>query len=224
MAIVSNLELIRRVPLFSDLTPGQSGIISSAVGKRRFRRGETIVEQGAVSGMLFMILSGKARVVAQDDRGREVIMASLGPGDCIGEMSLIDGDPHSATVRAEVQTDVLTLEHDAFTRCLRDNVNMAEAVMRALVRRLRNADRQIRSLALMDVYGRVGDARLDMAEEEADGTLVLRKKVSRQEVARMVGASREMVSRVMKHFEDNGLVQARGDGSFLLRPMPHTLE
>ena len=130
MAIVSNLELIRRVPLFSDLTPGQSGIISSAVGKRRFRRGETIVEQGAVSGMLFMILSGKARVVAQDDRGREVIMASLGPGDCIGEMSLIDGDPHSATVRAEVQTDVLTLEHDAFTRCLRDNVNMAEAVMR----------------------------------------------------------------------------------------------
>ena len=59
---------------------------------------------------------------------------------------------------------------------------------------------------------------------EADGTLVLRKKVSRQEVARMVGASREMVSRVMKHFEDNGLVQARGDGSFLLRPMPHTLE
>ncbi|MGC9561302.1 Crp/Fnr family transcriptional regulator [Brachymonas sp.] len=224
MAIVSNLELIRRVPLFSDLTPGQSGIISSAVGKRRFRRGETIVEQGAVSGMLFMILSGKARVVAQDDRGREVIMASLGPGDCIGEMSLIDGDPHSATVRAEVQTDVLTLEHDAFTRCLRDNVNMAEAVMRALVRRLRNADRQIRSLALMDVYGRVGDALLDMAEEEADGTLVLRKKVSRQEVARMVGASREMVSRVMKHFEDNGLVQARGDGSFLLRPMPHTLE
>ena len=151
-------------------------------------------------------------------------MASLGPGDCIGEMSLIDGDPHSATVRAEVQTDVLTLEHDAFTRCLRDNVNMAEAVMRALVRRLRNADRQIRSLALMDVYGRVGDALLDMAEEEADGTLVLRKKVSRQEVARMVGASREMVSRVMKHFEDNGLVQARGDGSFLLRPMPHTLE
>ena len=224
MAIVSNLELIRRVPLFSDLTPGQSGIISSAVGKRRFRRGETIVEQGAVSGMLFMILSGKARVVAQDDRGREVIMASLGPGDCIGEMSLIDGEPHSATVRAEVQTDVLTLEHDAFTRCLRDNVNMAEAVMRALVRRLRNADRQIRSLALMDVYGRVGDALLDMAEEEADGTLVLRKKVSRQEVARMVGASREMVSRVMKHFEDNGLVQARGDGSFLLRPMPHTLE
>lgn len=224
MAIVSNLELIRRVPLFSDLTPGQSGIISSAVGKRRFRRGETIVEQGAISGMLFMILSGKARVVAQDDRGREVIMASLGPGDCIGEMSLIDGDPHSATVRAEVQTDVLTLEHDAFTRCLRDNVNMAEAVMRALVRRLRNADRQIRSLALMDVYGRVGDALLDMAEEEADGTLVLRKKVSRQEVARMVGASREMVSRVMKHFEDNGLVQARGDGSFLLRPMPHTLE
>ena len=108
--------------------------------------------------------------------------------------------------------------------CLRDNVNMAEAVMRALVRRLRNADRQIRSLALMDVYGRVGDALLDMAEEEADGTLVLRKKVSRQEVARMVGASREMVSRVMKHFEDNGLVQARGDGSFLLRPMPHTLE
>ena len=84
MAIVSNLDLIRRVPLFSDLTAGQSSILYASVDKKRFKRGENIVEQGKISGTLYMILSGKARVLSQDARGREVIMATLDVGDCIG--------------------------------------------------------------------------------------------------------------------------------------------
>ena len=223
MAIVSNLELIRRVPLFSDLTPGQSGIISSAVGKRRFRRGETIVEQGAVSGMLFMILSGKARVVAQDDRGREVIMASLRPGDCIGEMSLIDGDPHSATVRAEVQTDVLLLGRADFARCLAENSSMSLVVMRGLVKRLRHADRKIESLALMDVYGRVAHALLEFAVQDAQGQWIIREKISRQDLAKMVGASREMVSRVMKDLEERAFIQTLPSGVTLLKERLNSL-
>lgn len=224
MAIVSNLDLIRRVPLFSDLTAGQSSILYAAVDKKRFKRGENIVEQGKISGTLFMILSGKARVLSQDARGREVIMATIEVGDCIGEMSLIDGQPHSATVRAEVQTDVLTLNRETFLRCLHENAAMADAVMRGLVRRLRRADKQIESLALMDVYGRVHAVLLEMAQADADGALILRSKVSRQDVAKMVGASREMVSRVMKHFEDEGVVTEREDGSFLLKPQAHAVE
>ena len=197
MAIVSNTDLIRCVPLFSDLSPAQSSIVSATMTKRRYKRGDLIVEQGAISGALFMILSGKARVLSHDQRGREVIMATLEVGDCIGEMSLIDGEPHSATVRAETQTDVLVLGHEAFLRCLRENIAMADAVMRGLVRRLRRADKQILSLALMDVYGRVMNVLQELSQQEADGTRVLRTKVSRQDVAKMVGASREMVSRVM---------------------------
>ena len=89
--------------------------------------------------------------------------------------------------------------------------------MRGLVRRLRRADKQILSLALMDVYGRVLSTLQDMAQEDADGNKVLRKKVSRQDVAKMVGASREMVSRVMKHFEENGVLVQQPDGTFLLK-------
>lgn len=223
MAIVSNLDLICRVPLFSDLHPNQLGALVNAVDKKRFKRGEHIVEQGTTGHTLYMILSGKARVLAQDARGREVIMASLGPGDCLGEMSLIDGEPHSATVRAEVQTDVLTLERDAFLMCLHSNASMAEAVMRSLIRRLRNADRQIQALALMDVYGRVQAVLMEMADEQEDGRLLLRHKVSRQDVAKMVGASREMVSRVMKHFENEGVLQQQPDNTFLLVPRAQSL-
>ena len=220
MTIVPNTDLIRRVPLFSDLSPAQSALVTATMSKKRYKRGDLIVQQDTMSDALFIILSGKARVLSHDSRGREVIIATLDVGDCIGDMSLIDGEPHSATVRAETQTDVLVLERDAFTHCLRDNATMADAIMRGLVRRLRRADKQILSLALMDVYGRVLNTLQDMAQEDADGNKVLRKKVSRQDVAKMVGASREMVSRVMKHFEENGVLTEQADGSFLLSDKP----
>ena len=120
-------------------------------------------------------------------------------------------------MRAETQTDVLVLGHEAFSRCLQENATMADAVMRGLVRRLRQADKQILSLALMDVYGRVLAVLQEFAVEDAEGNKVLRSKVSRQDVAKMVGASREMVSRVMKHFEESGVVVKQDDGTFLLK-------
>lgn len=216
MAIVSNLDLIRRVPLLSNLSPAQSSLVANLISKKRYKRGELLIEEGKTSYALFVILSGKVRVLSQDERGREVIMAVLDAGDCVGEMSLIDGEPHSATVRAEAQTDVLVLNREAFLRCMRENIQLAEAVMAGLVRRLRRANKQIQSLALMDVYGRVLSVLQEMAQEDEAGRKVLRKKVSRQDVAKMVGASREMVSRVMKYFENDGTLQKQADGSFLL--------
>lgn len=216
MAIVSNLDLIRRIPLLSNLSPAQSSLVANLISKKRYKRGELLIEEGKTSYALFVILSGKVRVLSQDERGREVIMAVLDAGDCVGEMSLIDGEPHSATVRAEAQTDVLVLNREAFLRCMRENIQLAEAVMAGLVRRLRRANKQIQSLALMDVYGRVLSVLQEMAQEDEAGRKVLRKKVSRQDVAKMVGASREMVSRVMKYFENDGTLQKQADGSFLL--------
>jgi len=160
MSMLSNLELIRRVPLFALLTASQAEAVADAVTKRRFKRGEVIVEQGSKSNTLFIILTGRVRVVTADKRGREVILATLQPGDYIGEMSLIDNEAHSATVRAEVQTDMLCLGRAEFARCLPENSSMAYAIMKGLVQRLRQADRKIESLALMDVYGRVARALL----------------------------------------------------------------
>ena len=121
MSMLSNLDLIRRVPLFSMLTNDQAQAIADSVVKRRFRRGEIVVEQGRKSNALFILLTGRARVLTADSRGREVILAVLQPGDYVGEMSLIDNEPHSATVRAEVQTDMLVLGRAEFARCLPEN-------------------------------------------------------------------------------------------------------
>src|SRR6185295_9739575 len=133
MAMLSNLDLIRRVPLFSLLTNDQAQGIADSVVKRRFRRGEIVVEHGKKSNALFILLTGRARVLTADSRG--------------GEMSLIDNEPHSATVRAEVQTDMLILGRAEFARCLPENSSLSYAIMRGLVQRLRSADRQIESLA-----------------------------------------------------------------------------
>ena len=217
MTMLSSLDLIRRVPLFSMLTESQAISVADAVVKRRFKRGEVIVEQGKKSNALFILLNGRARVVTADSRGREVILATLQPGDHIGEMSLIDNEPHSATVRAEVQTDLLMLGRIEFARCLPENSSMAYAVMRGLVQRLRHADRKIESLALMDVYGRVARALLEFATETGDGEMLIREKISRQDIAKMVGASREMVSRVMKDLEERGFVQTQENGSIVVK-------
>ncbi len=217
MSMLSNLELIRRVPLFSMLTPTQAEAVADAVIKRRFKRGELVVEQGKKTNALFIILTGRARVLTTDSRGREVILANLSPGDYIGEMSLIDNEPHSASVRAEIQTDVLMLGRVEFARCLPENTSMAYAVMKGLVQRLRHADRKIESLALMDVYGRVARALIEAAETDAQGQVIIRDKVSRQDLAKMVGASREMVSRVMKDLEERGYIETLDNNSVLIK-------
>ena len=216
MAMLSNLDLIRRVPLFSLLTGEQAQAVAEGVVKRRYRRGEVIVEQGTKSNALFILLTGRARVVTADSRGREVILAVLQPGDYLGEMSLIDNEPHSATVRAEVQCDALVLGRPEFTRCMPENSSLSYAIMRGLVTRLRSADRQIESLALLDVYGRVARTLLDMAED-VDGEKIIRGKVSRQDMAKIVGASREMVSRVMKDLEERGIIETQEDGSLRIQ-------
>ena len=216
MAMLSNLDLIRRVPLFSMLTNDQAQGIADSVVKRRYRRGEIIVEHGRKSNALFILLTGRARVLTADSRGREVILAVLQPGDYVGEMSLIDNEPHSATVRCELQCDVLILGRAEFARCLPENSSLSYAILRGLVSRLRAADRQIESLALLDVYGRVARTLLDMAEQDGD-TKIIRNKVSRQDLAKVVGASREMVSRVMKDLEERGMVETQENGSVIIK-------
>ena len=221
--MLSNLDLLRRVPLFSLLTVTQAEVISGAVTKQRYKRGEVLVEQGQKSNALAILLTGRARVVSADSRGREVILATLGPGDYIGEMSIIDNEPHSATVRAEVQTDVLLLGRADFARCLSENASMSLVVMRGLVKRLRHADRKIESLALLDVYGRVAHALLEFAVQDVQGQWIIREKISRQDLAKMVGASREMVSRVMKDLEERAFIQTLPSGVTLLKERLNSL-
>lgn len=216
MSVLSNLDLLRRVPIFAALTTSQMSLLAGAVTKRRVKRGDLIVEQRKKSDALFVILSGRARVFMTDRRGREVILNILGPGDYIGEMSLIDGKNHSASVQAEVQSDLLVLGHAEFKQCLAESRAITNSVLIGLVRRLRTADENISSLALQDVYGRVAKVLMGVAVPDGERRLVIREKMTRQDIAKMVGASREMVSRVMRDFEEQGFITTNEDGTITL--------
>jgi CRP-like cAMP-binding protein len=216
MAALTNQDLLHRVPIFSALSPFQLAQLASTVTKKRVKRGELIVEQGKKSHTLFIILSGRARVIMTDRRAKEVILDVLMPGDYIGEMSLIDGKSHSANVQAEVQTDLLVLGHAAFHQCLAENHATANSVIKGLASRLRKADETISSLALMDVYGRVAKVLMHAAKPTGSNQLLIKEKMTRQDIAKMVGASREMVSRVMRDFEAQGFIKTRDDGSMEL--------
>jgi len=149
-----------------------------------------------------------------DDEGREVILSILGPSEFFGEMGLIDDSPRSATVITLEPCELLVLSKRDFKKCVAENFEMAMTVMRGLVKRLREADRKIGSLALMDVYGRVARLLLEMSER-VEGRQVVTRKVAKQDIAKMIGASREMVSRVMKDLQVSGYIEVRGNAIYL---------
>jgi len=215
--IVSHLDLLRRIPLFSRLTTTQAEAIARVIDKRHFKRGEVLVRQHHRADELFILLAGRVRVVSSDKAGRQLVLNKLRAGEILDEMSLIDDQPHSATALAEIPTDVLTMGRSDFQHCLEENRHVALAVMTRLVQRLRQADRRIESLALMDVHGRVGRVLVDHAAPCDDGSMVIHEKISRQDIAKMVGASREMVSRVMKDLEARGFIQTDSPCRITLR-------
>jgi CRP/FNR family cyclic AMP-dependent transcriptional regulator len=155
------------------------------------------------------------KVLIPDENGREVILANLGPNEFFGEMGLLDDQPRSASVETLEPCQMLRLSKAGFLGAMKDNFELGMVVIRNLVRRLREADRKIESLALIDVYGRVARVLLEQAEE-IDGHLVVAHAPPKQEIARMIGASREMVSRVVKDLQERGYIRAEKRKIFLL--------
>jgi CRP/FNR family cyclic AMP-dependent transcriptional regulator len=205
-----SLVVLRNVPLFSGLDESELQRLSQVAVRRRAGRNEQVVRAGEDAESLIVLLTGRAKVTNFDEEGREIILAWLGPGEFFGEMGLIDGSPRSASVVAVEPCELLTIGKTEFQRCMQNNFQVAQKLMQILVRRLREADRNIESLALLDVYGRVARLLLDLSEEEG-GKRLVRQKISKQDMARMIGASREMVSKVMRDLEVGGYIISSGD-------------
>lgn len=204
-----SLVVLRNVPLFSGLEEAELLRLSGVSSRRRAERGDFIVRAGDLTDSLFILLTGRAKVTNSDEEGKEIILAMLEPGEFFGEMGLIDGSPRSADVVALEPCELLVLGKADFQRCLAENFPVALKMMMILVRRLREADRKIESLALLDVYGRIARLLLEMSVVE-DGRRLVRKKISKQDMARMIGASREMVSKVMRDLELSGYIAYEG--------------
>ena len=211
-----HLGMLRNVPLVAVLDEVQLNALATVVSRRSFPKNRVVLQAGDPTDSLFIVITGRTRVQMADDEGKEVILAVLGPGDFFGEMGLIDDEPRAASVLTTESCEFVVITKDDFNALLKNNFEIAMVIMRGLVKRLREADRKIESLALLDVYGRVARVLLEFSEE-IDGQKVVKGKLPRQDIAKMIGASREMVSRVMKGLEVGGYIEVRDDGSIVLR-------
>jgi CRP/FNR family cyclic AMP-dependent transcriptional regulator len=215
MPVAVSTAVLKNVPLFASFPDDQLRVLASLVARRSAARGAMVMVAGDATDSLYIVLSGRLKVMMSDSEGKEVILSILGPSEFFGEMGLIDDSPRSASVVALEPCELLSITKRDFNKCLAESFDMAMAVMRGLVRRLREADRKIGSLALLDVYGRVARLLLDMSEN-VDGQKMVTRRLPKQDIAKMIGASREMVSRVMKDLQTGGYIEMRGS-SIVLR-------
>ncbi len=210
-----SITALRTLPIFEALGDDRLAPIARVASMRSVPRNTVVLHAGDQTDNVYLVLVGTLKVLISDEQGREAILSMLNPGDLFGEMGVIDDHPRSATVMTVDPCELVVITKADFKRCLAENFDISLYIMRSLVRRLRHADRKIESLALMDVYGRVARVLLDMAEAEA-GAMVVKRKVSKQDIAKMIGASREMVSRVMRDLQDQGLISESGGRVVLL--------
>ena len=181
--------------------------------RRKYPAKSTIIYAGDESDALYYILKGSVTVMIEDDDGREMIMAYLNEGDFFGEMGLFEADPsRSAWVKAKTECEVAEVSYPKFRQLAREDAEILFAVSAQIAGRLRATTRKVGDLAFLDVTGRVAGTLLDLCKQpdamtHPDGMQI---KVTRQEIGRIVGCSREMVGRVLKNLEEQGLVSVKG--------------
>ena len=201
-------EALKDVPLFSGLAPHQLSMLAECMKPQQYPRGADVLRGGRLTDALYIVRSGRAKVFESREDGREVILSIMGPGDFFGEMALLDDLPRSAGVETLEPCEMMRISKADFTRCLAASFELTMHIMLTLVARLRHADRQIESLALMDVYGRVARVLLDLAKP-VDGMRTIEHAPTQADIARMIGTSREMVSRVISQLKTTGRIQIK---------------
>ncbi|MCF6257346.1 MAG: Crp/Fnr family transcriptional regulator [Gammaproteobacteria bacterium] len=196
---------LRNIALFSGLSETEMAAVSSLAVTRSFPKNTLVICEGDVSDSLYVVLSGKVKVFLSDEEGKEVTLNMQGAGEYFGELAILDEAPRSASVMTVEDTKLAVLSKAAFEKCMEQHATIALVVMRGLACRLRELTENVRSLALMDVYGRVARLLLEMSEEE-NGKNVIRQRLTQRDIASMVGASREMVSRILRDLSIGGYI------------------
>lgn len=220
--MTAHTELLKKVSLFANVEDAELERISSLLIERSYGRDATIVTRDEPGDAMFVISKGRTKVSIQGDGGREVILNILKVGDFFGEMSLLDDLPRSANVIACEESKVLVLKRDQFAEHMRKSPTTALNIMAELSRRLRRADEIISNLALLDVYSRVAHILIDLAKrdgEEVEEGILIRERPTQQDIASMIGTSRETVSRVLSEFQRRGFVEMRGREILLSRKL-----
>lgn len=206
-------EVLRTVPIFSELAEADLDRLARLATRRCCPKDTVVFFENEQGDAFYAILEGRVKVTILGDDGREIILTVLGPGDFFGEIALLDNEPRSATAIAVVDTELLSIHRSDFQAAMAENPSITQALIRVLTSRLRKANHQISTLALLDVYGRVARVIVDMARDEGrrlrDGRIAFRR-ATHQEIANRIGTTRETVTRMLKDLERQGLVHVEG--------------
>jgi len=213
---LSETNILADVALFDGLNSKQLNRLNEYLYGRVFPPGTNIITAEQPGEVVYFILRGAVKIYQDQADGRRVILALLGPGDIVGEMSLIDSAGRSANVITIEESHLLWMERRAFQHCLETIPEMNANLVRILSRRVRLANEQIQALASLDVYGRVARQFLAFAEKygETDtaGAIIIPIHLTQSDLAELVGASRKRVNQVMVSFKRQGLISVDAEG------------
>ena len=211
MASADALASLRGIPLFSRVAQGDLEQIASHLIERRYPRNTTIVEEGLPGDYMYILRDGRVKVTKLSEDGREKIPDFLEAGSFVGEMALLERGPRSASVKTLSPVRVLALSRTDFIALLRKSPDLALAVIQELSRRLRSVNEQASSLSFQRVKERTQGllVRLAKHEDARDGRCVT-PALTHQQIADMVGTSRETVTRIVKRLKSEGWLEQNG--------------
>ncbi|HWP83029.1 MAG TPA: Crp/Fnr family transcriptional regulator [Bacteroidota bacterium] len=212
--MTEELNFLRNVPIFAELDDVELEKIAKLGVRKKYKKGNIVVLEQEMGAALFVIVSGKVKVVRSDVDGREVILSIFGPGEFFGEMSLLDGLARSATVVAIAKSELFMIHRRDFLELLHEYPKVAISLLAELTMRLRKADTQIKSLSLKDAAGRVANVLLMLAEDVGvfrKGKVEIPDLPLQQDIANMAGTSRETVSRILHQFMRKGHIEMTGN-------------
>jgi len=208
------VDLVKAVPIFSDLDDEEIKKVAEIGINQKFSKNGIVFLEDEEGAALFIIVSGKVKIVRTDDDGGEVILSILGTGDFFGEMAILDGLPRSATVVSIDNSELFMIHRRDFLQLIERSPHVAVSLLRELTRRLRRSDGQIKSLSLKDAVGRVASVILQLADDTGKikkGKVIIPDFPLQQDLANMAGTSRETISRTIHQFIREGLMEQEGN-------------
>ena len=208
-----DIDFLKSVNIFSDLSESELNSIQEICKTRNYPKNSMIILEEEMGDVVFIVMSGTVKITRVNDEGKEVILAMLGSGEVFGEMAILDGESRSANALSQENCEVVTINREDFLSLLKTNNKVSLNLMTEIAIRLRKSDQQIEALSLDDAEHRIGVSILNLAEELGvirQGVVTVENLPYQQDIANMAGTSRETVSRVMKTFEDRGLITKTG--------------
>lgn len=200
-----SFQALKNVDLFSGFEDKDIDILCSHTITKTFAKNTIIINEGDESDSLYIILSGTVKIFLSDEDGKEIILNTQAKGEYFGELALIDDAPRSASVMTLEDCKVCIILKSDFEAYISKHPEICFRLVRGLTKRLRKLTDNVKSLALMDVYGRVARTLIELAEDH-DGKKIVQQKLTQRDIANMVGASREMVSRILRDLSTGGYI------------------